>query len=139
MIREAREWDIEPLAQLGERYAEKSGHPSSFDRASAFSTFSDLIRREDTLLLVNDDVSAAAATWLFPLYLNMNDLIAECAFIWSDTPGDGRKMLQMCEEWGRNRGARYFHVYALKNRQRVISLYERAGYSPLETTYMKEL
>lgn len=139
MIREAREWDLERLVRLAERYAEKSGHPSQIDKGSALATFLGLMERDDALLLVNDDVSAAIGCWIFPLYLNTNDMIAECCFIWSDAPGDGRKMLQTAEEWGREQGARYFHIYALKNRERVTMLYERAGYNPLETTYMKEL
>lgn len=138
-IREAQFTDIPHLIWLAERYAEKSGHPSQFCPKSAEATFEGIIGRDDAVLYVNDDITAAIGCWVFPLYLNLNDIIAECAFIWSDAPGDGRKMLKMAEDWGKEQGARYFHIYALKNRDRVAVLYQRAGYNPLETTYMKEL
>jgi GNAT superfamily N-acetyltransferase len=50
----------------------------------------------------------------------------------------GVRMLRMLDEWARARGARYIKMVC-PHGSKVGGFYERAGYQPLETAYMKRL
>lgn len=140
MIRLAEFGDLDRLMVLAHSYAEKAGHPSNFDETSVRTTFEDLITRDDALFLVNDDISAALAIWVFPVYFNYADQIAQAVFVWSDRPGDGARMIGIAEKWAKQtKGARYIHFQELEANPGPASLYRRLGYKPLETTYVKEL
>ena len=81
---------------------------------------------------------------VYPFFFNENHVTGQELF-WFVSPahrnGTGRQLFKALETWAREMGAQTFTMMALdSNRpEAVVAAYQRAGYTPSERTFIKEL
>lgn len=147
-IRKAMVKDFEALVAIGHKFFEFNPyrHYTTLDEESLIYTLSDLMQNHVLLVLTDDDrVVGTAGAFVAPLFWNHNFKQGLEAFWWVDEEyrgaGTGAKLRLVLQEAAKLRGANFWNMIALKDSmyEQVCSHYERAGFSPAETVYMKVL
>lgn len=143
MIRRAEPRDVPGIVAMGLRFAAES------DYGSKLPVVPDVIARtvarvatsDEGLLLVSE--SEESLTGMIALVLYEHPFSGErfaSELVWWVEPearGVGVRLLRAAEEWARGSGAGRMQMIAPN--ERVGALYDRLGYSKLETTYQRSL
>jgi GNAT superfamily N-acetyltransferase len=80
---------------------------------------------------------------LYPLYFNPAHEVAQELFWWLNPEargsGAGEKLFQIVQNWAKDAGATAVFMIALEDRRvdKMDRFYKRAGFQPMERTYMK--
>jgi GNAT superfamily N-acetyltransferase len=116
------------------------------DGIRAFLTGS--LENDDILLLVgelNGEIVGVTSCLLYPLYFSPNYRVAQELWWWL-TPaargsGIGQAMFKGIEAWAKDKNARALFMIALEDERAAAmeKVYFRAGFRPLERTFIKEL
>lgn len=140
-VRVAVDEDRLPVVGLMRRFHEASGVSLRFGAVHAESTFKACVAMPDRLCLVLADERprgvflAQAAPFAFG-----PDLIASEILWWIDEGhrGRGAAMLDAYEAWARQQGCSFASMVSLAGND-LTKLYERRGYRPAETHFIKAL
>lgn len=137
MIRLATPDDLPECLRMGEQFTAAVGMP--FDETSTAETLLRLMDSPDGVLLVGDGGMVGGI--VYPAYFASDYRMAQELFWWSETPGLGRALLNGLEQWARSVGAKSLTMLAMADMRAdaVGRLYQRAGYRPLENTFVKAL
>jgi len=119
-----------------------------FDRDGMAATLREMLvnpRAGVWLALVNDAPVGIAGALLYPLYFNPAYEVAQELFWWLNPDargsGAGEKLFQTLQTWAKDNGASAVFMIALADNRvdKMDSFYKRAGFQPMERTYMKEV
>ena len=141
MIREATKEDIPRLLVMCRKFFAASEYAdiTKLDEDAMTSTLCGVIDNEQTCLLVPDDLTGMVAGIVYPFYFS-TDVCAQELFWWSEG-GHGRALLEAFEAWAKSRGANAVTMICLDRlgRDRVESIYKKAGYRASEHSWIKRL
>lgn len=120
--------------------------PYDIDGIRDFLTAS--LDNSNILLLVGEldgEVVGVTSCLLYPLYFSPNYQVAQELWWWL-TPaargsGIGQAMFKQIEAWAKDKNARALFMIALEDERAAAmeKVYFRAGFRPLERTFIKEL
>lgn len=92
-----------------------------------------------------DGIAGISAGLIYPVYFSPQTLVAQELWWWVDPmargSAAGRMLRERIEQWGAENGAKAVIMLALENEQTSTlgRLYRRAGFRPLERSFIKEL
>jgi len=137
MIRPATEGDIPRLLAMGAKFAERArlNDHVGYDPASMEQTFRAMIERDEFCLFVGD--GGAIGGIVAPHPFNFAQNIADELFWWSEGR-EGLALLAAYEEWAAGFGA-VVRMTALEavEVERMVKIFARRGYRPLERAFVK--
>ena len=142
MIREATIDDIPALVAMGKEFFDLTGLPIEYDGNSVAQMITNLIKNEDAVVLVDDEVKSAIAGLVYPFYFNTDILSGNEMFWWvsPEKRGTGLRLVDKLEDWARDKGADLFQMTCLhEGHEKIGRYYERRGYMPTEHNYMRAL
>ena len=94
---------------------------------------------------IDGEVVGIAGALLYPMYFSPKTLVAQELWWWL-TPkargsGAGAKMFKQIEDWAKSNGAAAVFMIALEDSRakKMEHLYARAGFRPMERTFIKEV
>lgn len=145
MIRPATVADIPRIVEMGRQFiadtSYRGGIADNPDRLAR--TAARLIEGDDSALFVAD--TGAAVVGMIGVYTYTHpysdELFATELFWWMDPEhrGAGLRLLKHAEAWARWRGATALQVVAPRSNDRLGVLYERLGFTRVETHYQRDL
>lgn len=136
MIRKATHDDVSMVVDMGSAFHDYSTWRSvPFDRDATSAFVSNLI--ENGVVFVSD--TGMIGGLMNPLYFNPSFSVA-CELFWWAKSG-GRKLMKAFEEWAEENEAKGIQFSSLGDEQseRMAVLFDRAGYSKVETGWFKEI
>lgn len=150
IVREAEVFDIPRYTAMACEFADFSLMAGiAPPDAAGFAQFmlSNMGAPNVAMWLAEEDGNLAgiSAGLLYPVYFSPQTMIAQEVWWWVDPEFRGSPAQQMMREtlenWARENGAKAVVMIALENEQTpaVGRLYRRAGYRPLERSFIKEL
>lgn len=138
-IRNAVKADIPRIVEMGERFFKAMARSDigAYSHETAKQTARMLIDNPLGILLVSD--TGMIGGMVYPFYMT-GELTAQEFFWWSEGTG-GRSLLRAFEVAAKIRGARTVNMIVIETLfpERVARIYMKAGYSPAERTYIKEI
>lgn len=142
MVREAVRADIPRLILMGLHFIRSGSYGRHLDENpdALFDTMLRLIDSEDAILLVQgeDKPTGMIGALVYRHPLSYQAFFSEL-FWWVEPEhrGNGLALKHHAEQWGKDRGAP--HSIMVSPNDRVSRLYERLGYTKIETHYIKAL
>lgn len=137
MIREAVASDIPRIVAMGRNFHGASHYAGlvGMRPEDVANTVRALIESDDGVMLVHEHGMLAGV--LAPFFFNSQARQAIEMFWYAEK--DGRQLFTAFEEWARDRGAVCVVMGSLvgDREQTVARLYQRRGYTPGETLYLK--
>ena len=134
-VRPATEDDLPRLMGYADSFL--SYHPvtSMFprERDAMEATLRKLMSDENGALLVHDH--GVIGGIISPLWCAPSVIVATELFWWADA--QGRPLMKAFEEWAREKGAELVQMLMIMGRKDVSAIYDRAGYAPVELSYMR--
>lgn len=118
----------------------RGGIAENPDRLAA--TAARLIEGQDSALFVADESEIVGMIGVYTYTHPYSDeLFATELFWWVDPErrGAGVRLLRAAERWATERGARALQVVAPRSNDRLGAIYERLGFTRVETCYQREL
>jgi GNAT superfamily N-acetyltransferase len=94
---------------------------------------------------IEGEVVGIAGALLYPMYFSPGTLVAQELWWWltpkSRGSGAGAKMFKHIESWAKDNGAAAVFMIALEDSRakKMENLYARAGFRPMERTFIKEV
>jgi GNAT superfamily N-acetyltransferase len=149
-VRKATESDLSQYVVLAEEFhvASPMHGVISFDSVGYAKFFSESIQNESVgiwLAEVDGLMVGISGAIAYPLYFNPSALVVQELWWWL-TPeargsGAGGKMFKQIEEWAKERNASALFMIALEDDRaaKMEKLYVRAGFKPMERTFIKEV
>ena len=141
MIRNATLDDMPGLLRMAVAFGAVAGLPAPLCPESMRETFTGLIAGDMGVLLVNDEVTAAAGAVVTPAYYNTDHMTGQELFWWVDggARGVGLRLFASLEEEVRRLGAESFVMVALEaiKPDQTSTFYVRNGYHALERNFIK--
>ncbi len=143
MIRPANASDAPVIARLGAKFFDQAGWSDclAYNEADCADFLRKTIGQPHFICLVSGDpMDGMAAGFVAPAYFNATQIVGEELFWWSEGRG-GLRLLDALEAEARNRGCIAFTMKALAmlGGERMTKLYERRGYRPSESAFIKRL
>lgn len=139
MTRTATPDDIPSLVEMGRRFHAMSPHKpfGAYDHKAVTNVLSFLIANPDGLVVTNGD--GAIGGFIAPLYFDPSRRAMEEAFWWASS--GGKDLLTAFEAESRKMGASLLFMSGLENEhvKAIDRVFRRAGFSPVERRYVKEL
>lgn len=121
---------------------------ADYDPVGIRAFLSASLENSNILLLLGEldgEIVGVTSCLLYPLYFSPNYQVAQELWWWL-TPkargsGIGQRMFQEIETWAKNKNARALFMIALEDERAAAmeKVYFRAGFRPLERTFIKEL
>lgn len=144
MIRDAVEADIQRIVEMGRAFFEISGQNdiATFDDEAAATAVQQCMNSGVALVVDKDGVLVGmAGALIYRVYLSRDDMTAQELFWWVEPGhrGVGNELFKMLERRAKENGAASLSMIALESMKWVGRVYERAGYRPLDHTYVKRL
>lgn len=94
---------------------------------------------------INEQMVGICAAIAYPLYFNPSALVVQELWWWL-TPaargsGAGKEMFKQIEQWSKEKNATALFMIALEDERskKMENLYVRAGFKPMERTFIKEV
>jgi len=149
-VRKATESDLAQYVVLAEEFhiASPMHGVISFDPVGYAKFFSESIQNESVgiwLAEVDGLMVGISGAIAYPLYFNPSALVVQELWWWL-TPeargsGAGGKMFKQIEYWAKERNASALFMIALEDDRaaKMEKLYVRAGFKPMERTFIKEV
>ena len=135
IVRPATEDDLPRLMGYAEEFL--SYHPvtSLFPRDldAVEVALRRMIHDPNSVLLVHD--RGAIGGFITPMWCSPGVLVATELFWWAE--GSGLSLMRAFEDWARECGADIVQMLMIMGRRDVSFVYDRAGYSPVELSYVR--
>lgn len=136
MIRMAEKKDVDMVVDMGRDFHAYSPWRSvPFDRGATSAFVANLINHG--VVFVSE--SGMIGGMMNPLYFNPSFSVA-CELFWWARSG-GRELMKAFEQWAKDNEAKGIQFSSLGDEQseRMAVLFDRAGYSKVETGWFKEI
>jgi GNAT superfamily N-acetyltransferase len=94
---------------------------------------------------IDNEIVGITGALVYPLYFSPTNLVAQELWWWltpaSRGSGAGGKMFKHIEQWAQEKGAKALFMIALEDDRaaKMEKVYARAGFKPLERTFIKEV
>jgi GNAT superfamily N-acetyltransferase len=94
---------------------------------------------------IDDEIVGISGAVAYPLYFNPAAIVVQELWWWltpkSRGSGAGGKMFKQIEAWAKEKNATALFMIALEDARakKMENLYVRAGFKPMERTFMKEV
>jgi GNAT superfamily N-acetyltransferase len=94
---------------------------------------------------IDNEIVGITGALVYPLYFSPTNLVAQELWWWltpaSRGSGAGGKMFKQIEQWAQEKGAKALFMIALEDDRaaKMEKVYARAGFKPLERTFIKEV
>ena len=149
-VRQATEQDLDKYIELLGHFhaASPMTGVADFDAVKTRAFLSASLENSNILLLVGEldgEIVGVTSCLLYPLYFNPDYQVAQELWWWL-TPaargsGVGQAMFKAIEAWAKEKDARALFMIALEDERAAAmeKVYFRAGFRPLERTFIKEL
>jgi hypothetical protein len=139
MIREIKSDELQDILHLCDMFSDSSVFVS-YDKEIFLSNWSALIDNGIGCILTNDKNNAMLGCIKYP-DINTGELCATELFWFSSNPGAGIKLLRKFEEWAKDNNCISIIMVHLADLmpEKVKNIYEKYGYSKMETHYIKRL
>ena len=150
IVRQAKATDLEQYVKLAKDFHDASPMHgvADFDENGYANFFLNAIVNPDIgiwLAEIDNEIVGIAGALLYPLYFSPTNLVAQELWWWltpaSRGSGVGSKMFKQIEQWSQEKGAKALFMIALEDSkvQKMEKVYARAGFRPLERTFIKEV
>jgi GNAT superfamily N-acetyltransferase len=94
---------------------------------------------------LDDEIVGICGALVYPMYFNPSALVVQELWWWltpaSRGSGAGGKMFKQIEQWSKEKDASALFMIALEDSRakKMENLYIRAGFKPMERTFIKEV
>lgn len=94
---------------------------------------------------IEDEIVGVCGALVYPLYFNPSALVVQELWWWltpaSRGSGAGGQMFKQIEQWAKDKDAAALFMIALEDNRakKMENLYIRAGFKPMERTFIKEV
>jgi N-acetylglutamate synthase-like GNAT family acetyltransferase len=149
IVRNATESDLPEYVKLAQAFhAASPMHGSiSFD-VLGYSEFYLFSLQNDSIGIwlaeIENNIVGICGAIAYPLYFNPSALVVQELWWWltpaSRGSGAGGKMFKQIEQWAKDKDASALFMIALEDNRakKMENLYIRAGFKPMERTFIKE-
>jgi GNAT superfamily N-acetyltransferase len=149
-VRQATEQDLDKYIELLGHFhtASPMTGVADFDAVKTRAFLATSLENSNILLLVGEldgEIVGVTSCLMYPLYFNPDYQVAQELWWWL-TPaargsGVGQAMFKAIEAWAKEKNARALFMIALEDERAAAmeKVYFRAGFKPLERTFIKEL
>lgn len=146
-VRRANAFDLDAYTDLLAEFhaASPMAKVAEYDPVKTRAFLAASMENSDILLLVgelNGEIVGVTSCLLYPLYFSQSTVGQE--LWWWLTPkargtGIGQKMFRAIEDWTKEKGATALFMIALEDERAATmeKVYFRAGFTPLERTFIK--
>jgi len=145
-IRQATEEDLFELLVLAYEFIKEAPeHMKPFDKSTMEERLTNLVASEEGVVLVleidGEIQGLLAAVCCAPWFTSKNFAVELGWYVRKAfRKGTGSiKLVKKYEEWAKSKGMTHAHMSDLTQLQGLGKLYERLGYSLIETSYIKEV
>jgi len=147
-VRRAQVEDLPPCLDMTERFhaASPIAKIAPFDKAGMAATLRAMFQNDHSgvwLALRDGQPVGIAGALLYPLYFSPAHNVVQELFWWLDPAargcGAGKSLFQSVQNWAKDMGAAAVFMIALDDNRvsKTDKFYRRAGFKPLEHTYVK--
>jgi GNAT superfamily N-acetyltransferase len=149
-VRKAKATDLEQYVKLARDFHEASPmHGVADFNEQGYSNFflQSIIDPNVGIWLaeIDNEIVGITGALVYPLYFSPTNLVAQELWWWltpaSRGSGAGGKMFKQIEQWAQEKGAKALFMIALEDDRaaKMEKVYARAGFKPLERTFIKEV
>jgi RimJ/RimL family protein N-acetyltransferase len=149
-VRKAIATDLEQYVKLARDFHEASPMHgvADFDEQGYSNFFLQSIIDPNVgiwLAEINNEIVGITGALVYPLYFSPTNLVAQELWWWltpaSRGSGAGGKMFKQIEQWAQEKSAKALFMIALEDDRaaKMEKVYARAGFKPLERTFIKEV
>ena len=150
IVRNATEADLDQYLVLANDFHDASpmNGIAQFDVEGYASFYKNALNNPDVgiwLAEIDSKIVGITGAMVYPLYFSPTHLVAQELWWWL-TPtargsGAGAKMFNQIEQWAKEKNAKSLFMIALEDdrAEKMEKVYIRAGFTPLERTFVKEV
>lgn len=149
IVRKATLADLDKYVVLAQAFHEASPMKTvaAFDRQGYIEFLVSSLDKDSIgiwLAEIDGEIVGICGAILYPLYFSPSSLVVQELWWWltpaSRGTGAGAKMFKQIEEWAKQHKALALFMIALEDERakKMEKLYVRAGFTPMERTFMKE-
>jgi GNAT superfamily N-acetyltransferase len=149
-VRKAIATDLEQYVKLARDFHEASPMHgvADFDKQGYSNFFLQSIIDPNIgiwLAEIDNEIVGITGALVYPLYFSPTNLVAQELWWWltpaSRGSGAGGKMFKQIEQWAQEKGVKALFMIALEDDRaaKMEKVYARAGFKPLERTFIKEV
>jgi len=150
IVRKATEADLPKYIVLAESFdmASPKHGVIGFDAAGYSQFYLSSLQNDNVgiwLAEIDDDIVGICGALVYPMYFNPSALVVQELWWWltpaSRGSGAGGKMFKQIEQWSKEKDASALFMIALEDSRakKMENLYIRAGFKPMERTFIKEV
>lgn len=150
IVRKATEADLPQYVKLAHSFHTASPMHGSIDfDPEGYSKFYLASLKNDSvgiwLAEIDGEIVGICGALVYPLYFNPSALVVQELWWWltpkSRGSGAGGKMFKQIEDWAKDHNASALFMIALEDNRakKMENLYIRAGFKPMERTFIKEV
>jgi GNAT superfamily N-acetyltransferase len=150
IVRKATEADLPKYIVLAESFhmASPMHGVIGFDAAGYSQFYLSSLQNDNVgiwLAEIDDEIVGICGALVYPMYFNPSALVVQELWWWltpaSRGSGAGGKMFKQIEEWSKEKDASALFMIALEDSRakKMENLYIRAGFKPMERTFIKEV
>jgi GNAT superfamily N-acetyltransferase len=150
IVRKATEADLPKYIVLAESFhmASPMHGVIGFDAAGYSQFYLSSLQNDNVgiwLAEIDDDIVGICGALVYPMYFNPSALVVQELWWWltpaSRGSGAGGKMFKQIEQWSKEKDASALFMIALEDSRakKMENLYIRAGFKPMERTFIKEV
>lgn len=150
IVRKATETDLPKYIVLAESFhmASLMHGVIGFDAAGYSQFYLSSLQNDNVgiwLAEIDDEIVGICGALVYPMYFNPSALVVQELWWWltpaSRGSGAGKQMFQQIEQWAKEKNAAALFMIALEDNRakKMENLYIRAGFKPMERTFIKEV
>jgi GNAT superfamily N-acetyltransferase len=150
IVRKATEADLPKYIVLAESFhmASPMHGVIGFDAAGYSQFYLSSLQNDNVgiwLAEIDDEIVGICGALVYPMYFNPSALVVQELWWWltpaSRGSGAGGKMFKQIEQWSKEKDASALFMIALEDSRakKMENLYIRAGFKPMERTFIKEV
>ena len=150
IVRKATEADLPKYIVLAESFHMVSPMHGviGFDAAGYSQFYLSSLQNDNVgiwLAEIDNEIVGICGALVYPMYFNPSALVVQELWWWltpaSRGSGAGGKMFKQIEQWSKEKDASALFMIALEDSRakKMENLYIRAGFKPMERTFIKEV
>jgi GNAT superfamily N-acetyltransferase len=150
IVRKATEADLPKYIVLAESFhmASPMHGVIGFDAAGYSQFYLSSLQNDNVgiwLAEIDNEIVGICGALVYPMYFNPSALVVQELWWWltpaSRGSGAGGKMFKQIEQWSKEKDASALFMIALEDSRakKMENLYIRAGFKPMERTFIKEV
>ena len=150
IVRKAAESDLAKYIVLAESFhvASPMHGVIAFDAAGYSQFYLSSLQNDSVgiwLAEIDGEIVGISGAVAYPLYFNPSAIVVQELWWWltpaSRGGGAGGQMFKQIEQWAKDKAASALFMIALEDNQakKMENLYTRAGFKPMERTFIKEV